>query len=355
VDFTFCHNGEYVRLRQQGFPSSEEAASWVDKQYHGIRLGFESPPEKGVRPGRKKIKKTSITVAEFYEMIKPKWEALAKGTRQGYTYCYVKHIAPVIGKKQFAALTPPMIHLIYEKVTDNTKNVVTNVIKNMMSHALSFGVVAPVLPQSTWVYVKPVKREAYFSPEELEIFLANARPDMAPVLMLMAYTGIRLGEAMGLRWENIHIAKDGRHTVNICRQKDQDGEIQPTKTKKNRIIPLHPSAYEALRQMAKLKGATWIVSGYIYNSHRRGLEAEVRRLRAFFPNKPDANKIVVHSLRHTCASLMIQAGQTLEKIGKILGQSTARVTEQYGHLCTESVRDAMNSIPAVSAFATLDI
>ena len=48
-----------------------------------------------------------------------------------------------------------------------------------------------------------------------------------------------------------------------------------------------------------------------------------------------------HSLRHTCASWLVQRGVSLPIVQAILGHSTVRVTQRYAHLAPDVMRAAM--------------
>ena len=55
-------------------------------------------------------------------------------------------------------------------------------------------------------------------------------------------------------------------------------------------------------------------------------------------------QFVLHALRHTCASRMVQAGVDLYSIKEILGHSTIKVTERYAHLSPARLRSAIDAL-----------
>ena len=60
-------------------------------------------------------------------------------------------------------------------------------------------------------------------------------------------------------------------------------------------------------------------------------------------------RIVFHSLRHSAASRMVQAGVDLYVVQKLLGHSVITVTEKYAHLSDESLRAAVKKMERATA------
>jgi integrase len=54
-----------------------------------------------------------------------------------------------------------------------------------------------------------------------------------------------------------------------------------------------------------------------------------------------------HCLRHTFATWSLTAGKPIHTVAKILGHSTTRVTELYGHLMKDTAHDVVNSLPVL--------
>jgi integrase len=60
--------------------------------------------------------------------------------------------------------------------------------------------------------------------------------------------------------------------------------------------------------------------------------------------RANLNGVTAHTCRHTAASLMINGGQSLYSVQRILRHSTSRVTEKYSHLSTRTLQEASDTI-----------
>ncbi|WP_411035038.1 tyrosine-type recombinase/integrase [Shinella sp. BYT-45] len=125
-------------------------------------------------------------------------------------------------------------------------------------------------------------------------------------------TGARLGEGIGLRWQDIH----GERVT-----------FWLTKSGKSRSVPLTERAAAAIHASERTKRGpfTGIVQAKFraaWNEAKQevGLGAE-----------PD---IVPHILRHTCASRLVQGGIDIRRVQTWLGHQTLQMTMRYAHLAS---------------------
>jgi site-specific recombinase XerD len=115
-----------------------------------------------------------------------------------------------------------------------------------------------------------------------------------------------------------------------------------TKSGRGRSIPLTARAREALDYI--LKSPT----------HKRLKEMHARnpnlatqflgRRFATMTKRADVAGVTLHTLRHTCASRLVQAGVDLYKVKKWLGHSSVVVTERYAHLAPDSLSSAVAAL-----------
>lgn len=176
-------------------------------------------------------------------------------------------------------------------------------------------------------------------------------------LVLILFTGLRLGEAAGLMWDDIDFQK---RTLKVQRTleyvKNRDGDENSnhytlvegtTKSKSSeRTIPLNQTALNALLELKKANGGF----AYVF-SNAKGKPINPRNLnrahdcileRAGIPH------IGIHALRHTFASQLFANKVDIKVISKLLGHSDVSVTYNiYIHLMQEELPNATTSLDSL--------
>jgi integrase len=184
-------------------------------------------------------------------------------------------------------------------------------------------------------------------------FLRVAQTDLLySAFVLLILYGMRRGEVLGLRWEDIDL-EAGRLRVRQHLQR-VGGQLRlgPVKTRAgNRDLPIPDLARTALlirqRQQAIDKtafGRAWTDTGLVFTT-RSGLPVEPRNLVRSFRRICDHNEIrliKVHHLRHTAASLLKQLHVPPRDAQMILGHAHILTTMQiYTHVDEEARDDAL--------------
>ena len=140
----------------------------------------------------------------------------------------------------------------------------------------------------------------------------KANPTAVAALRLLLVTGARKSEVLGLQWKDV----DKTAKVMIL------GE---TKTGRS-VRPLSPIALEILESVRRVVG-----SPYVFTSptNTRKPLGDPSRLWDAVRLAADLQDIRLHDLRHTAASMMLQAGATLAEVGRAIGHKSARSTQRY--------------------------
>lgn len=161
------------------------------------------------------------------------------------------------------------------------------------------------------------------------------RPDwLADVVRVAVATGLRLGELRYLRWSWVDF-ETGFITVR------RTGDFIP-KSGSERSIPMVGDALEVLTRLAAQR--TDDVDGYAFTGTRGGRlngNHVSRRFKYYVRLAKLPERTRFHSLRHTCASWLVQRGVSLPIVQAILGHSTIRVTQRYAHLAPDVMQAAM--------------
>lgn len=192
---------------------------------------------------------------------------------------------------------------------------------------------------------KARKEKIALTKEELNKFLTLAKEDARPVLYTawhkLAYTGLRRGELLGLEWSDIDFKNK---TISVSKTLVTiNGRLstQSPKTKRSaRTISLDDSTVQVLKdwklEQKKLFFKNCVKSQNIVITNTKGGYFDFAHFRdelKYFLGKHKLKQFSVHSLRHTHASLLFEAGIEPKTISDRLGHSNIQTTlDMYTHL-----------------------
>ncbi len=188
-------------------------------------------------------------------------------------------------------------------------------------------------------------RRRALTPEELGALLeACDTPRWRCLFELLAVTGARLGEARALRWRDLDLTDPAAATCRIERQLDKHGRERPLKTPASRrVVPLTRALAKRLLELRAQSGWSQpddyvfvaetgapLDSANIRRAFNRALKAaRFADGRPAFPEVLGARQgppPTPHSLRHTCATLLIAQGLGPDQVAWHLGHATPTVT-----------------------------
>lgn len=210
----------------------------------------------------------------------------------------------------------------------------------------------------------------YWQPDDLARFLDTVKGDRLEALYeVAAFTGMRRGELLGLRWTDLDgdghgvtvqrslSGLAGAHPCEVCGGTHRGRRFKSPKTDRGfRWVPLVGSAATALQQHRAAQAAERERWGDAYADHGLIFAAENGE-----PLRPDAitkdfdaradaaglQRIRLHDLRHGAASLMLAAGMPVETAAKILGHSEAVLRRTYAHIVREPSRSGAEAAAAL--------
>ena len=180
------------------------------------------------------------------------------------------------------------------------------------------------------------------TPEQAKVFFSlipSCPLDFRCILYLLITTGIRRGECMGLRWNDID---EKSKTIKIQRNiayTPKDGVIVSTPKTVNsiRVIPLMPITLSCLQEWRKQTEGEHpnadLRDAYLFPNAKgiylpRDPNSITRRVKRFMKNNglPDLSP---HDLRHSCASLLLANGADVKSVQEILGHADASTTLNF--------------------------
>ncbi len=199
-----------------------------------------------------------------------------------------------------------------------------------LKHALKLAVEWELLQVNAAQGVKlpkiPQGRTRYLSPSELKAALEAAPEWMRVPLALAAFTGMRRGELLALRWMDVDL--DNRRLY-----------LHETKNGSLRVVPLNDLALGLLSMLPRTTPYEAVLVGV------DGPRLSVYTRRLF--ERLGIQDASFHSLRHTAASWLVMAGVDLYAVGQLLGHRTPRMTQRYAHLSPSFMASALGKLDTV--------
>ena len=187
--------------------------------------------------------------------------------------------------------------------------------------------------------------------EELTQFLASVRGDrLSAAWHLTAYTGVRRGELLGLRWSDLDLSS---RTLSVRQTLILDYSTPTFSTPKNheaRVINLDEETSAVLEQHRTTQqverrewGEGYLDSGLVFRREDGSLIHPDRLSQLFdkFVRKSGIRRIKFHGLRHTHATLMLKAGVPVKVVSERLGHADPAFTLRvYQHVQSGMQADA---------------
>jgi integrase len=243
------------------------------------------------------------------------------------------HLKPTLGRVRLGKLDPLQVQSFYRCKLDQGLPAASvlkmhSTLSKSLKQAVRWRLVplnvcmAVVLPRITKPEIQPLDAR------QMKALLKAAQStDLYPLWVLMATTGVRVGEALGLRWEDLDL--DAR-TLRINRTVYRGQSCLPKTDSSRRTIKLSRLATEALRQHPQQcgwvfptsRGTTINVNSLRHRSWKQLLE------RAHLPSGTRR-----HDLRHSAATLLLCKGVPIKVVSEMLGHSDVSITLSiYAHV-----------------------
>ncbi|MHC3434177.1 tyrosine-type recombinase/integrase [Delftia lacustris] len=177
-------------------------------------------------------------------------------------------------------------------------------------------------------------KERYLSAAETqrlhEVLSRCGSPQLKSIVALLLLLGCRKRELLDARWEDVDLER-------------RNWRMPLSKSGKARSIPISDRALEVLRGLPRWSGCPYVIPNpdtkrpfgnlfYLWDKVRK--EAGIADLR-------------MHDLRHTFASNLVNSGQSIYVVSKLLGHSQIKTTARYSHLADETLMSAVDAAAKV--------
>jgi integrase len=270
------------------------------------------------------------------------------------------YVFPVFGERTFRDITPGEIQDFLtaldkkERYADKTIETIRGVMMSVYTSAEKLGEISSnpmkrTSPPEKDPY-KPKKRHPVWSEsEQREVIADSINSPFETYLFLMLTTGLRLGEATGLRWEDIDDTPGGVWIQRTLRQTTPfpvDGVKRkshlvfntPKSPDSHRYLQLQPVVLDSLQRhkleqdlIRSEKGPDWNPKGLVFPNYD-GTPVAPSTFRSRYKRFLESigvRYIAPHDIRHTFAMTLIENKASVKQVQQALGHSTSKVTEEY--------------------------
>lgn len=251
-----------------------------------------------------------------------------------------RFILPAMGRKRVEAVSRSDVAQLHHQVGKSTPiqaNRTLAVLSKMMTLAINWGMRPEALgnPCRHIERFKERKRERFLSPDELARLGAalteleqesSELPSVITAVRLLVFTGCRREEILSLKWEHVDFE---RKCIRL-----------PESKTGAKVVPLGPPALEILATIPRLEDNPYVCPGVKPGQHLVGLPRAWARIQ----KRAGLERVRIHDLRHSFASVGAAAGLGLPIIGAILGHTQAATTQRYAHLANDPLQAAAEEI-----------
>ncbi|MBM7606025.1 integrase [Metabacillus crassostreae] len=342
VDLGRDHNGKRKQKWFSGYDSKRKA----EKDLPRVLMEAENNVY---------VETTDITFGEYMIMwLQNKKDNIAYGTYHHYESYSRNHIIPGLGKWKTKKLSEKHIEsfmnsLKEKDLSKRTQRHIYRVLRNAVNSGSKYGI-----PQNIFNDIEapkvPKNRIEYWSEDEVKKIIKVLKDEkhFLPIFIAIT-TGMRQGEVLGLRWEDVDLENkvisvqqqlkkkatrdaNGRYelsnilktptsyrTISIDDRTVE--ELKKHKAKKNQEKGIVGEAYKQYNLVHSTSTGNFILPSNLNSVYWRAIE------------KAEVKRISFHSLRHTHATILLKQGAHPKVVQERLGHSSIEITlDTYSHV-----------------------
>ncbi|WP_165989916.1 site-specific integrase [Streptomyces sp. YIM 98790] len=313
---------------------------------------------------------------------------LRENTHTRYTACVHRYLVPGLGKKKLTKLTAKDVRTwlnqprttcqcctrgidarrdqprccaagqyCHKLLSPLTLTYIHSVLKSALEHA----VCEEEIPRNVARNVRtgtprPRRFEPLTADEARQLLTSAGGHRLHALLELALHTGLRKGELLGLRWEDLDLDTGAAAIRQTCSAPAQAGSPRcpPRRRASERRIALPSRCLHSLKlhreqqqREREAAGTTWQHDGHVFTTVQ-GRPIDPTNLTRTFTTllrKAGLRRIRFHDLRHSTATLLLEQGVELVVIKELLGHAHIGVTATvYAHVRLRLQRDAIDTL-----------
>lgn len=376
------NNVEYsVKIRKDG---TLEAKIWNPFQKKQCSVYAKNTTElkrkirdKIVENAQQEINITNDTVEQYISkwLYTYKIKTVKRSTFDISEKMFLRYINPELGQKKFKDVTDTDLQRLLNKTSETKAFSTVKKLRETINQCWKFAynrkdikkdlLITLQMPREEYCG-KKTKKICVYSEKEIKqmydamIYYYNKSRyyRIAPIFIFLVNTGLRIGEALSLKFEDIDLENQTvsinktLSRVKIREDLPDDDErsyeyiiTEPKTPTSIRIVDLNKTAVWALKEIDRRnKDKNIVKSEFVFSSewgnffNPRSIEDTMKRV----CNRAEIEYYGLHSLRHTFASRCFMKGVPVEVVSKILGHSSPAITTKvYIHIMPHMKRDAV--------------
>lgn len=349
VDLPPHPDGRRRQRMKGGFPTRKAAELAKAEEIVNVSKGTV------LEPGKQELKDY---LAGWLEGVSP---GLSKNTVANYGYAIIL-VNRQIGGVRVSELQPGQIQRAYQALTASGKSPRTvklahGVLRKALDQAVDWNIIGrnPAARKLTLPKADAAEKDAWTAEEVQRFVSATSGHRLAPMWWLFLSTGLRKGEVLGLRWEDVDLVSGTLTVRQALVSVEGRATISAPKTRRSmRTIPLMLQATDAMlwqtrlqRQEREAAGTAWQESGLVFTTPLGGLihPQNLRRAIESAVKKAGVRRLTPHGFRHTFASIALSSGIHPKIVQEMLGHASSELTmDVYTHTTSSLKEDAIAKI-----------
>ena len=200
-----------------------------------------------------------------------------------------------------------------ENVSPRTVNIELSCLRAMFNKAISWSKALQNPVKHVKMLSEKNRRLRYLQEDEIGRLIANCADYLRPIVVMALNTGMRKGEILNLKWEDVEMSTRIIYVVN-------------TKTDEKREIPVNTLLHAMLVELGTKSDA------YVFPNDAGEPYVDIRKGFRTAMKKSHIGNFRFHDLRHTFASQLVMKGVDLRTVQELLGHKSIEMTVRYAHL-----------------------
>ena len=319
------------------------------------------------------VEMNNMTVSQWldiwYETYSNNWEVTSKLQRENAIKYQMK---PLLGKYKLNDLSKSTYIREYVNVLLKTyKPSTVSLFHRLFKIAINAAVDEEIITRNRFnnvIIEQDDTLDNFLTPGELNTFLSYAKKyeniTNYTYILLLSYTGLRKGEALGLKWQDVDLTNK---TISINKTRDRYGTRTPKTKNSIRTLLLDDVLVSQLKKYKTWCKQTKFMYGesldkekdYVLISYQGGTPIGANTIKYVFHRlykrmkKDDVyiNEITAHGLRHTHCTILISNRVQIKTIADRLGNTPEMIYNIYSHSFEELEQEAVSIFTEAVAIA----